>query len=502
MVLENPAGRVTSCVKTKTPFLTGFSAKLCGSAKRALQVSIRLKREKLLQSCPGFFARQFSPWVAPELLESLSKTQRQRVYSDPVIFWAWLSQILGQNDSCSAAVSRVQAWCLESGLPRPSSETTAFCQARKRLDAKLINSVHGSVMRGMERSVRLEDLYHGLTVKSVDGSSTQLMDTPKNQQRYPQPSEQKAGCGFPVMKFTAVLNHAHGGWETHLTAPLSEKESVTMRKLIEHFGPDTLLLADRAYCSYEIIARLQARGCHSLMRLHQMREKGFTLRKGKRIGSNERLVTWSKPASKPRTTDLSDAEWERLPATMEMRLITFWYEDRNGEVKRMILATTLLDAVKYDWIELGELYATRWDIELRLRDVKTTLGMEALNVKTPEMAHKSLAMAFLGFNLVKAACRQSVQGTKLSWKLISFKGALDALQSVQSLFTATVMNSKKNLAAVVNKMLALVRSKGIEVRPNRWQPRMKKKRPKPYPFLDKPRRKYKEMHRAGELVPS
>lgn len=87
-------------------------------------------------------------------------------------------------------------------------------------------------------------------------------------------------------------------------------------------------------------------------------------------------------------------------ATLEMRLISFWYEDRDGATKRMVLATTLLDNKTYDWIELGELYATRWDIELRLRDVKTTLGMEELNVKTPAMAEKSLAMALLGFNLV------------------------------------------------------------------------------------------------------
>jgi len=263
------------------------------------------------------------------------------------------------------------------------------------------------------------------------------MDTEVNQKRYPQPSAQKEGCGFPVMKFVGVLNHAHGCWETHLTAPLSESEFVTMRRLMGHFGPETLLLADRGFCSYETIVRLQGNGCHSLMRLHHMREKGFTLRKGKRLGPNERLVTWIKPGRKPETTELSDEEWERLPATLEMRLIAFWYEDRDGATKRMVLATTLLDSKTYDWIELGELYATRWDIELRLRDVKTTLGMEALNVKTPAMAEKSLAMALLGFNLVKATCRRSVCNHPESWKLISFKGALDAIKSVQQLFASS-----------------------------------------------------------------
>lgn len=440
--------------------------------------------------------------MPPELLESLSKTQRKRVFSNPVVFWAWLSQILEQNDSCTAALSRVQAWCIEKGLPVPSSETTGYCKARVRLSQEFITAVHQHVISEMERTVRSDDLYRGLTVKSVDGSSVQLMDTAENQSRYPQPSIQKEGCGFPVMKFVGVLNHAHGCWESCLTSPLSESDFVTMRKMLGHFGPETLLLADRGFCSYEIVVRLQDKGCHSLMRLHKMREKGFTLRNGKRIGKNERLVTWVKPKDKPKATELSDVEWEQLPATLEMRLISFWYEDRDGATRKMVLATTLLDNKTYDWIELGELYATRWDIELRLRDVKTTLGMEELNVKSPAMAEKSLAMALLGFNLVKATCRRSVHPHPGRWKLISFKGALDAIKSVQSLFNDAVMKSKKSFANLMEKMLALVSTKRIEERPGRWEPRMKKKRPKPFPLLEKPRQEYKEMRESGELIPA
>lgn len=485
----------------KTPFLTGFSTKLCGSAKRALQASIRQKREKVLKKCLGAFARQFSQLVPPELLEKLSRTKRRRVFCDPVTFWAWLSQVLECNDSCSAAVGRVQAWCIENELDVPSSETTAYCKARVKLDKNFIFEVHRHVIDKMERTVGSGDRYRGLTVKAVDSSSTQLMDTVANQERFPQPSEQKEGCGFPVMKFTAVMNYAYGGWERWVTSAHTESDYVTMRKLLGHFGPDTLLLADRGFCSYEIIARLLGNGCHSLMRLHQMREKGFTLRKGKRIGSNERLVTWVKPKRKPKTTDLSAAEWAQLPDTMEMRLIVFTYEDRDGNERKMMLVTTLLDNTTYDWLELSELYATRWDIELRLRDVKTTLGMEELNVKTPDMAEKSLAMALLGFNLVKAICRRSVRHDSQHWKLVSFKGALDAIKSAGSLFHSAATKSKKRLTKTLEKMYFLVGTKRIDVRPGRWDPRMKKKRPKPFPWLDLPRKIYKELREAGELQP-
>ncbi len=463
---------------------------------------MRRRRRDLSQGCLGAFARQFSDIVPPETLESLAGDGRRRVFCSPVTFWAWLSQILAQNDSCSAAVSRVQSWCAEGRLPLPSSATAAYCRARLRLGLDFISSVNRGVVAGMQRRTTSGDLYRGLVVKSVDGSSVQLMDTAKNQASYPQPSNQKAGCGFPVMKFVGVLNHAHGGWERHLTATCYEKDSITMRGLLDHFGEGTLLLADRGFCSFEIIARLLEKGTHSLMRLHQMRERGYTLRKGKRIGKNQRLVTWDKPAKRPKTTDLDDGQWDLLPDTLEMRMIVFWYEDREGGGKRMILATTLLDHEEYDWPELADLYASRWEIELRLRDVKTTLGMEALNVKTPAIARKSLEMALLGYNLIKATSQRSAHHRGVSWKLISFKGALDAIQSLENLFHAAAIKSGRQLAKAADRMQDIVGTKLIDVRPNRWEPRMQKKRPKPIPFLDRPRSDYKTLHKSGKLLPA
>jgi hypothetical protein len=112
---------------------------------------------------------------------------------------------------------------------------------------------------------------------------------------------------------------------------------------------------------------------------------------------------------------------------MEVRLIRFWFEDRNGKKRRMVLATTLIDHEIYDWIELAALNSQRWDIELRLRDVKTTLKMEHLRVKTPENARKTLRMALIAYKLVKSGCQQAVQEAGRDMRLISFKGALDTI---------------------------------------------------------------------------
>ena len=450
----------------------------------------------------GGFALQFSAWIPQSFLPDASVDQRKRAFTNEVTFWAWMSQIFSGNSSCSDAVSSVQAWRLKAKLSPISSKTTAYCKARLRLPLSLIESVSRQVRSVLDCRVRTEDLWHGFIVKSVDGSSVQLMDTEQNQKEFPQPANQKKHCGFPVMKLLALLNHSTGAWEHHLTAHPDEHDARTMKKLIAHFTEPCLLLADRAFCSFEIILRLQERGVQSVMRLHQMRAKGFTLRKGKRIGPNERLVTWIKPKQKPQHTDLSDEEWDTLPDTLPMRLIACYYEDRNGEKKRMVLATTLLDAQKYDWVEIVNLYGTRWDIELRLRDVKTTMNMEALNVKTPDMAKKSLAMALLGFNLIKAVSQEASQVEGVELRLVSFKGVLDWVKSTTSLFQELKGRTGKKFQELYTSFLETAATKLIDHRPYRWEPRAIKKRPKPFPRLTESRATLREKREAGDLIPA
>jgi len=450
----------------------------------------------------GGFALQFSNFIPRTFLPNCAVDQRKRVYTSEVTFWAWMSQILSFNSSCSQAVSSVQSWRLKAKLPAISSKTTAYCNARIRLHLSFIESVSRQVLSVLDRRVLPKDLWNGFIVKSVDGSSVQLMDSEDNQDEFPQPSNQKKGCGFPVMKFLGLLNHSTGAWEKHLTAHPNEHDARTMKKLIKYFTEPCLLLADRAFCSFEIILRLRSQGVQSVMRLHQMRAKGFTLRKGKRIGPNQRLVTWIKAKTQPKHSDLTDKEWSDLEETIQMRLIACFYEDRNGEKKRMILATTLLEAEKYDWIEIMNLYATRWDIELRLRDVKTTMKMEALNVKTPEMARKSLAMALLGYNLVKAVSQDASQKEGVELKLISFKGVLDWINSTTALFHEVKDRAAKTFQDLYSSFLETAATKLIDDRPYRWEPRAIKKRPKPFPRLTKSRSELKAKREAGNLIPA
>jgi len=455
-----------------------------------------------MQESIGGFALQFASFIPATFLPELSCDKRKRTFTFEVVFWAWMSQVLNFNSSCSYAVSCVQSWRLHEHLPPISSKTTAYCNARVRLPLEFIKTVAEQVVTVLDQRVQTKELWHGFVVKSVDGSSVQLLDTEENQKEFPQPSNQKKDCGFPVMKFLGLLNHSTGAWEKHLTAHPDEHDARTMKKMLPFLTEPCLLLADRAFCSYEIILRLRNQGVESVMRLHQMRAKGFTLRKGKRIGPNERLVTWVKPKNKPKHSELSDQEWDELEDTIEMRLIACFYEDRNGERKRMLITTTLLDTIKYNAVELLNLYATRWDIELRIRDVKTTMKMEALNVKTPEMAKKALAMALLGYNLVKAVSQEAGQRQGVDAKTLSFKGVLDWINETTNLFLEMRGKSAKRGRELYSSFLETAASKVIDYRPHRWEPRAIKKRPKPFPWLTQARSKLRAEHELGHLVPA
>ena len=148
----------------------------------------------------------------------------------------------------------------------------------------------GRTELSLRHGVRPEDRWHGLVLKAVDGTSVQLMDTPENQAGYPQPSSQKPGCGFPVMGMVGMLNMSHGGWEGFTTGNWKLHDAKAAQRLLGYVDAGDLILADRAFCSYELIARIQQRGAECLMRLHQARHRKLDWRRGKKISPMERLI--------------------------------------------------------------------------------------------------------------------------------------------------------------------------------------------------------------------
>ncbi len=343
---------------------------------------------------------QFSHILPADFLHGLSVSKRIRQYCNIVVFWAWLAQILEANASLSKAVSLIQAWCDDLGLPVPGKDTSAH-------DAPIFH------------------------------------------------------------------------------------------KLLHCFNPGDILCGDRAFCTYELISTLHEREVHTLMRLHQARHRKLDWRRGKRMDAHQRLFIWKKPAQQPSGSTLDAAGWDALPDEMEVRLIRFYFEDRDGKKRRMVLATTLTEHEKYDWQELAALYAQRWDIELRLRDVKTTLGLEHLRVKTPENARKTLKMALIAYNLIKSSCQEAAHSVGEDLRMMSFKGALDTIVAN----TARYLRRQKHvkiIREIWESTIAMIAEKVIHFRPFRYEPRAQKKRPKSYSYLTKPRAEYKETPHRGK----
>jgi len=277
----------------KTKLLPGFPAHLFGSAKRSLQEKITKERRKLAFSGLSDFALLFESLIPSKFLSEITFDKRKSVYTEVVVFWAWLGQVLLLNASCKKAVSMIRAWCMAHNMPVPKENNAAYCTARKRMRLEFLQSIFTHITKVLNRRIRPKDHWHGFIVKSIDGTSVQLMDTVENQAIYPQPSNQKKGCGFPVMGVAAVLNHAHGGIEAFVTAHPNEHDHKTAHRLIDYFQKGDLALADTAYSSYELISRLNTKGVHSLMPVHQARKVDF--RRGKKLGSNERIYIWEKP---------------------------------------------------------------------------------------------------------------------------------------------------------------------------------------------------------------
>lgn len=482
-------------MRNKTPFLTGFSARLCGGAKASAQARIAAGYRRTAAKTIADSARMFAPVLDPGFMRGLAGG-RDRSFGEVTTFWAWTGQILGGNSSCAQAVGQVQAWCAESGRAVPSSNTAAYCAARSRLPQSFLDGVHERVAGPMAARRRDEDLWHGMALKAIDGSSVRLADTPDNQRDYPQPSGQKPGCGFPVMGFVGVVDLSSGAWLGAADGTCNTHDSSLAGQVLHHFGEGDLALADRAFNSYEIVALLLGRGTHSLMRLHQNRHRKLDWRSGKKLGPCERLVEWKKPARMPRGTRMDAAAWEALPESLSLRYIRFRYENRAGERCEMVLVTTLTDAKAHDWMEVAELYAVRWEIEVKLRDLKTTLGMESFAVLSPAMARKTLAMMMIAHNLVRSMMQRAAICGPCPLRTISFKGSLDLLAVWRPRHRGR-NHHVRIMAGLDAELLDLMATKKIVPRPFRREPRAVKLRPKSYARLGVPRRQCVEIqHRS------
>ena len=392
------------------------------------------------------------------------------------------------DGSCREAVRKFLAWLAIEEGKSASPSTGAYCRARARIPLPELERLCRHIPERVKDPLPSEQRWCGRTVKVVDGSSLSLPDTARNQARYPQPSTQKTGCGFPVMRIVAVFSLGSGVLLDLAKSALHVHERTLFRQLWDVFAPQDVVLADCGFCSYADFYLLGLRGVDCVMRNHQRRTVG--LRQIKRLGKGDRLVRWVK--SKPRPKWLNQQQWQTVPDTLVVREITVTGDVPGFRTKTLIVVTTLLDAKRFPKDAVAELYRRRWLAELFLRDIKIALGMDVLRCKTPDMAEKELAMYVIAYNLIRALIAKAAQQHGLHPQRLSFKGTMASIRQWAPLIAAAHLPPAQ-YQLITKILLHYIARDTLPIRPNRTEPRARKRRPKNYQLLNKPRRNFKEI---------
>ena len=424
----------------------------------------------------------------------LNHPWRRRTYTPWVTLGLFLSQVLSDDHSCDEAVDRFQKLRYDQGLPAVSTESTSSCDARQRLPERLAWDLVRHTGRSIHEQADEAWTFHGRAVKIIDGSTVSMPDTPENQSEYPQQTTQSPGVGFPIARLLVVFSLAVGAVLEAVVGPYQGKQTselALLREVIDQFRRGDIALADRFFCSYWVIAALQARGVDVVVRLHQCRTADF--RRGRRLGREDHLVTWPKPAQRPDW--MSRAEYEAMPERLVVRELRVRVADKTKRVRSLVIVTTMLDAKAYRAKAVGDLYRQRWHAELDLRSLKSEMEMEVLRTKSPEMVRKEVAMHLLAYNLIRGIMAEAGRSGGVKPRRLSFTGATHTVRCFEEVYLYDPVRIRADLP----HLLELVVKKRVGDRPDRYEPRAVKRRPKPHPLLRMPRKEAKRLIARGQI---
>jgi Transposase DDE domain len=412
----------------------------------------------------------------------------KRVFYTPwLTFWAFFWQALSPDHSCRAAVKRITAWMARRGQKLDDEDTGPYCKARARLPESVPFRLMRSLGHELHEAVPADWLWCGRRVKVVDGTTVSMPDTAANQAEYPQSPSQEPGLGFPIARLVvifclatgSVLEAAMGKYQGKQTG-----ENALFRRLWEGLSAGDVSLGDRYYGSYFDIALLRRRGVDSVCRLHQRRVCDF--RRGRRLGKEDHIATWIKPV---RPEWMDESTYESLAVVMEVRVVRVHVAMRGFRTRVLDLVTTLLDADVYTKKDLADLYRRRWEAELHLRSIKVVLELDVLRCKTPEMVRKELWMGLLGYNVIRASMVEAARAHGQLPHRASFKGALQTLLANEVALREATPGRRRWLWGILLESIARDQ---VGHRPDRVEPRARKRRPKPYPLLMVPRAEARE----------
>ncbi len=410
-------------------------------------------------------------------------TFNERLYTPLVTLCLFLSQVFSPDHSCREAVARLIVWLTVQGRKACAPETGSYCEARQRLPLAVIARLVRQAGRDQDDRAEGQWLWKGRHVALVDGTTASMPDTPRNQQAFPQSTSQGVGLGFPLVRMVALISLATGVVRDLALGPYQGKqtgETALFRTLWDGLRPGEVVLGDRYFASYFGIAGLATRGVDVLFRMHQRRNVDF--RRGRRVGVEDHVVTWAKPA---RPEWMDEATYAQMPDELVVRELRVKVERDGFRVDELVLVTTMLDAAADTKEELADLYLQRWNIELDLRSIKDVLQMDVLRCQSPEMVEKEIWMHLLAYNLIRGVMARAAEAHDETPRHLSFKGTLQTMTAFQD---ALRQASPEDRDRLVKEMLRAIASHRVADRFGRVEPRANKRRPKPQRYLTEPRK--------------
>lgn len=418
--------------------------------------------------------RFFNILTGPELLgkvESLLPEHRERLFPPTETLSMFLAQALSADRSCQRAVDEAAIKRVMGGLPVCSTHTGAYCQARQRLPLAMPSALVHHTGRLMAAQAPQAWHWQGRPVRLVDGTTVAMPDTEANQAAYPQPRSQQPGLGFPLCRIVAILCLGCGALLNAAIGRYHGKggdEQSLLRSLLDTLAAGDILLGDAYYASYFLLCHLRRCGVDGVFEQYGARKRSTDFRRGQRLGQRDHLITLSKPKRKPGW--MTQADYDQTPDTLTVREL-----HTGGK----ILVTTLLCAKQTPKSALKDLYRSRWHVELDLRNIKTTMGMEMLSCKTPEMAEKEIWVYLLAYNLIRLLMAQAALIADRLPRELSFKHTLQ-------LWVAWARQGSGQDDKLII-LFALIGQQRVGNRQGRIEPRAVKRRPKQYPLLTKAR---------------
>lgn len=415
----------------------------------------------------------FNLLTAPEMLATvealLPAGHRERQFPPTETLSMFLAQAMNEDRSCQKAVNDAAVKRIVGGLSPCGTGTSGYCQARKRLPLDMVTTLCRYTGSLMNSRIPDEWRWHGKRVHLIDGTTVTLPDTAENQKHYPQQRGQKPGLGFPLSRIVgvlclstgALLNAAFGKYRGKGTS-----EQDLLRTLIETFKAGDLVMGDAYFGTYFLLAALLERGVDAVFEQLGARKRVTDFRKGQRLGPKDHLIQLSKPSRKPEW--MTQTDYDNAPAFISLREL---------KVSGKILITTFVSSKAYPRHELKALYKKRWHVEVDFRNIKTTLGMETLSCKTPDMVEKEIWVYFLAYNLIRLLMAQSAVLADILPRQLSFK------HTVQLWLAWSQQTQAMGIQADEGALFVLIAQRTVGNRPGRIEPRAVKRRPKPFPLL-------------------